>query len=335
MYRKRYRNRCLRKRLYYFDTRIAENTALGHIFTDYTVVITADCTHDEVKESFCDRGCGARNTVTVEGSAWGHSFTSYENIKEVSCTEDGIKQAFCDNGCGEKDIVTEEATGRTPDEWIVIEEPTYNFEGCKIQNCILCSDVVNTVAIPVLVYEGFPDVLGDAWYAEGVEYCFKQGYILGNDQGNFDPNGNLTREQFVTILARIAGAKLSEYTESPFIDVEPDSWYGPSVIWASENGYVNGIGDGRFGVGEAMTRATVAVMLYRFAGDEQIYTDMLDGYNDRNSISDWAELGVNWAISNELLGSTSKGRLVFSPRMTLTRAQAAKIFKSFDEYRNN
>ena len=317
------------------DTRTAENTALGHLFTDYTVVISADCTHDELLESFCDRGCGGKDVVTVEGSAWGHSFTDYKVITEASCTEKGVKEALCDHGCGEKDVITEEAIGHTPGEWIVIEEPDYDHDGYRIRNCTVCSEVVNTEIIPALVYEGFPDVPEDAWYYEGIEYCYKQGYIMGTDKGIFDPNGKLTREQFVVILARISGAKLSEYTESTFTDVNAESWYGPSVIWASENGYVNGTGKGRFGVGQYLTREQLAVMFFRYAekrGENVSERADLSYCGDEAAVSDWARDACAWAIKATLLGSTSETENLLSPKMTVTRAQAAKIFMSYDAY---
>ena len=316
------------------DVVTVDGSAWGHSFVEYTDDNNADYTHDGTRTAKCTV-CKASDTIVIDGSAWGHSFTDYNVITETSCTENGIKEALCDHGCGEKDVITEEAIGHTPGEWIIIEEPTYDYEGYRIQNCTVCSEVVNTESVPKLVYEGFPDVPEDAWYYEGVEYCCKQGYIMGTDKGIFDPNGKLTREQFVVILARIAGAKLSEYTESTFTDVNAESWYGPSVIWASENGYVNGVGEGRFGVGEAMTRETVAVMLHRYSNDEGIYTDMLTEYSDHGSVSKWARVAVNWAVNNGILGSTNTNTLIFSPKMSLTRAQAAKIFMSYDAYMNN
>ncbi|MBE6687003.1 MAG: hypothetical protein E7591_07200 [Ruminococcaceae bacterium] len=350
------------------DTRIDENTAYGHSFTDYTVVIPADCTNDEIRESFCDRGCGtkdvrtiegtalghsftnyvdngnagctvnatktalcdvcgASDTVEIENSALGHSFTEYKTVTEASCTEKGIKEALCDRGCGEKDVKSEEAKGHTPGEWIISEDG-----GEKIRECTECGLILQREAIiPEPTPVPFPDVESDAWYYDGVVYCVKMGYIMGNDKGEFNPSGKLTREQFVVILARASGEDIGEYKESPFTDVAPDSWYGAEVIWANEKGYVNGIGNGKFGVGHSMTRETVAVMLFRYSNDEGIYTDGLNAYSDKQSISSWAAAAAGWAVKNGILGSTSTDALVFSPKMTLSRAQAAKIFTSYDK----
>ena len=157
---------------------------------------------------------------------------------------------------------------------------------------------------------------------------------MGTDEGIFKPNDELTREQFVVILARISGAKLSEYTESGFADVKADSWYGASVTWASAEGIVNGMGNGLFGVGEPLSREQLAVILYRYAEAQRIdISDKADlSYcDDADYISTWADDACAWAVKAEVLGSTSEIDNLISPKMTVRRAQAAKIFMSFDK----
>ena len=175
------------------------------------------------------------------------------------------------------------------------------------------------------------------WYSEGVYYCAGKGYITGTSVTPplFAPNGQLTREQFVTILARVAGAKLADYTETKFTDVDASAWYGASVIWANEEGYVNGVGDGsKFGVGQAMTREQLATMFFRYAEKNGVKVDGavdLNTYEDGAAVANWAASAVAWAVDAKLLGSTTTGKLVLSPQMTVTRAQAAKIFMSYDQ----
>jgi len=315
------------------DTRIVEGSALGHSFTNYINDNNTDCTHDGTETAHCDNGCGFSDTRIVEGSAFGHSFTYYTVISELSCTVNGEKEAYCDNGCGEKDVIIEEAQGHIPGEWIVTEEPDYYNEGNRIKTCTVCSEMLKTEIMPILIYEGFPDVWDASWYAEGIEYCFKHGYILGTDDGTFKPNAEMTREQFVVILARISGEDISEYTESVFDDVEDGSWYAASVNWASEKGYVNGIGNGNFGVGQAMSREALAVILYRYAEKQGIDVSEkadLRYCDDAKDISEWAVDACAWAINEGLLGSTSESANLLAPKTAVTRAQAAKIFMSYD-----
>ncbi|MBR5515850.1 MAG: S-layer homology domain-containing protein [Clostridia bacterium] len=184
------------------------------------------------------------------------------------------------------------------------------------------------------VLDSFTDVDKEMWYAAGARYCVEMGYITGTDKGTFMPDGKLTREQFVVILARVAGADLTKYTESKFTDVKASEWYGPSVIWANAEGYVNGVGDGsRFGVGQDMTREQLATMFFRYAGKNGVKVDgkaNLAEFTDAASIGSWATDACAWAIDAGLLGSTKTDAKVLAPQMTVTRAQAAKIFMSYD-----
>ena len=51
-----------------------------------------------------------------------------------------------------------------------------------------------------------------------------------------------------------------------FTDVPAGSDYAEAVQWASDNGYIYGYGDGRFGVNDNVTRAQLATIFHRAAG---------------------------------------------------------------------
>ncbi|MBR5515247.1 MAG: S-layer homology domain-containing protein [Clostridia bacterium] len=181
-----------------------------------------------------------------------------------------------------------------------------------------------------LVYKGFPDVKSSSWYYNGVKYCYENKYINGNDKGMFAPEGELTREQFVVMLARMDKADLSYYKDSPFNDTNSESWYGPAVIWAENGGYIQGVGNGNFGVGRTITREEIAVLMFRYSLDTNLYPQVVYSYKDWNNISSWAIEGINWSLLKGIIGSTHTNELILSPKLTVTRAQAVKIFMSFD-----
>lgn len=291
--------------------------------------LTVYCYEGSYVDSYC-----TKFSVPVEYIPCDHKFTNYIYDDNTTCTNDGTKTAYCDNGCGMQDTVILEgsALGHIYGDWIIIDEPTYDREGYKIQNCTVCQKLLNTEKIPKLIYEGFPDVWKGSWYYDGVEFCFKRGYIIGTDRGTFEPNGVLTREQLVVILARFAGANLSEYTVSSFEDVEEGSWYSTAVNWASEIGIVKGMGNGKFGVGNPLSREQLAVILYRYAELQGLNVSEkvnLSYCSDAKRISEWALDACAWVIKAGILGSTSEKYNYFSPQMTVSRAQAAKVFISF------
>jgi|GEM_PF-271212 len=198
---------------------------------------------------------------------------------------------------------------------------------------------LDSYSVPGDTLDSFKDVDKNAWYAEGVRYCLENGYMTGTSSNTFKPAGTLTREQFVTVLARVAGADLSVYSgvQSVFSDVKTDSsteWYYPAIAWAYENGYVNGVDDGSiFGVGRQMTRQQLATMFFRYAGEngkDISQREDLSVYTDGSSVGEWAYDAMSWAVKAGLLGSTSSDSLLLSPKMKVSRAQAAKIFMTYD-----
>ncbi|MBR5514914.1 MAG: S-layer homology domain-containing protein [Clostridia bacterium] len=179
----------------------------------------------------------------------------------------------------------------------------------------------------------FTDISFDAWYYESAEFCYINGII--NGQGNtytFAPNVTLTRATFVVMLGRVLDADLSYYTYSSFTDCPVGEWYTASVEWAAGNGYVNGTGNNKFSPNASITREQAAVMFSRIL-EKQGYVisvsgDILSSYKDGKNVSDWAKNGVMQTLASGLIGSTNSNYSEFSPHMTMTRAQAAKMFTS-------
>ena len=129
----------------------------------------------------------------------------------------------------------------------------------------------------------YHDVPADAWYAAAVQSLRESGLMNGVGDNRFDPDGVFTRAQLATVLYRMAGSpKVSG--EDGFIDTETDQWYSDAVLWASQNGVVEGYGNGLFGTADATTQEQMAVMLWRNAGSY-----VLDAtYDDSNAVEHFA-----------------------------------------------
>ncbi|MBR6514832.1 MAG: S-layer homology domain-containing protein [Clostridia bacterium] len=179
----------------------------------------------------------------------------------------------------------------------------------------------------------FTDVAQSAWYYEGIDYCYQSSYISGTSATTFSPNSNVTREQFVMMLANIAGADLTAYAdaETGMSDVPMGRWYSSAVAWAVSEGYVSGVGEGVFGLGQNITREQLARLIFLYTekqgGDIQARAD-LTVYTDEAAVSSWAYDNVSWAVAKGLISGMSATTL--GARSTATRAQAARIFMLFD-----
>jgi hypothetical protein len=183
------------------------------------------------------------------------------------------------------------------------------------------------------LYNGFPDVADNAWYAEAVRYNAVRGFITGYNNGKFGPADTLKRQDFVLILARIAGVDLDAFEDETCTmpDVVAGSYYANAVKWAVENEIVTGYQNGKFGVGDNITREQVATILYRYMGEPAVSspTKTLKPFADKDRISSFAKNAVVWAIQNGVI--SGKNETTLAPTATASRAEIATIVMRMDK----
>ena len=171
----------------------------------------------------------------------------------------------------------------------------------------------------------FPDVRMGDWYYDAVKYNFERGYITGYSNGTFGPSNNIQRQDFVLILARIAGADLSAYKgqNGGFSDVQAGAYYASAVAWAKDKGIVTGYSADNFGVGTYISREQISLILCRYlngsaSGDVDA---ILNAYSDGGNTSPWAKAGVAWAVENGIIGNSD----YLNPNGNAGRAEVAQI----------
>lgn len=181
----------------------------------------------------------------------------------------------------------------------------------------------------------FEDVKASHWFYEAVGFCYANSVINGMNDYTFGWNGNLTRAQFLLMLAAIDGADLTEYQVTRFTDVKANHWYYGAVAWAYEEGITNGISQTKFGPNTVVTRAQIARMMNIYMSSRytvEVSSDCLEGFTDTAKIPSWAKEGVEYCVSAGLIsGMQMNGKLCVNPTGTSTRAQAAVIFRNFME----
>ncbi|MBQ7935210.1 MAG: S-layer homology domain-containing protein, partial [Clostridia bacterium] len=137
----------------------------------------------------------------------------------------------------------------------------------------------------------FADVTAADWFYGDVKYAFHHGLMNGITAETFAPNNTTTRAMVVTLLYRLEGEPEVQ-NPSPFADVTPDLWFYEEVLWAAENGIVEGYGNGLYGPDDEITREQLATILYRYAtrcGYDTAPRADLSGYTDKGEIATWAE----------------------------------------------
>ena len=174
----------------------------------------------------------------------------------------------------------------------------------------------------------FPDVKPGDWFYNGVTYSAQKGFMSGLPDGTFGPKVTMTRAQLVQMLYAMEG-KPDVALTNQFSDVNSGEWFAKAVSWAVESGVTGGVGGGEFAPNAKITRQEMAVMLYAYWGRPEAAGK--PDFVDNVDIADWAAKAVVWAVDSGLMGSTSTEQMMFSPKNTATRAEAAIIMMNLDK----
>lgn len=135
------------------------------------------------------------------------------------------------------------------------------------------------------------------------------------------------------ILAAIMIASVTAFSVSaaetypldgPFVDVKKSRWSYDAIVYASEKGYMDGVGGGKFNPAAPMTRAMVVTVLYRREGEPEVtfknaFSDVKDGK--------WYSKAVIWAESRGIVNGISDG--IFDPNGKITREQLVTMLHRY------
>ena len=115
----------------------------------------------------------------------------------------------------------------------------------------------------------FTDVADGDWYAQAVNWAASVDVVNGFDDGTFQPNAAITREQMAAILRNYAQYKGLDVTATGSLANYSDAasvsdWAKDSVQWMVGSGLLGGYEDGTLRPHGTTTRAEVASVLQRY-----------------------------------------------------------------------
>lgn len=175
----------------------------------------------------------------------------------------------------------------------------------------------------------FVDVPSSRWSATYISKLAGLGIINGTGGGYFEPTAYVTREEFVKMLAGVAGANVSGYTSSRFPDVALSRWSAPYIAWAADRGITTGTDGGRFAPTMRITREEMATMIYRYvqsSGKTLPSRNAPATFADASSIDNWALTAVSVMQQAGIIdGNVTNGRYTFDPFIPATREECAKM----------
>lgn len=172
--------------------------------------------------------------------------------------------------------------------------------------------------------EYFVDLAGYEWAEEAVNALASDGIVSGDGNGNYNPERNVTRAEFVTMLMK-AIDMVDENAVSEFEDVTEDSWCYKYVSSAYQMGIASGMSENMFGKDMEITRQEAAVFLHRACVRVYLPLDneLDERFADESEIASWALRSVNIMKAAGLINGVGDGS--FNPLGVTTRAQAAQM----------
>ena len=115
----------------------------------------------------------------------------------------------------------------------------------------------------------FTDVTSGHWAVDAITWAAQNDIVVGIGGNLYDPDSNVTREQFAVMLYKYARFKGYDLTAAGDLTQFPDagsisSWAETALSWANGKGLINGNEDGTLAPGGTATRAQAASILANF-----------------------------------------------------------------------
>ena len=145
---------------------------------------------------------------------------------------------------------------------------------------------------------------------EAIEVLQAVGIMVGDDNGNFNPDQKLTRNEMAVVMSNLMDYRAATYAgTSPFTDVP--SWAEPYVAACWTNGITSGYTKTTYGGSDTVTTSQAALMLMKALGYFQYQSDFG---------SDWQFATVKQANKIDLFDDVDSG-----VRDAMTRNDLAQL----------
>ncbi|MBR5586469.1 MAG: S-layer homology domain-containing protein, partial [Clostridia bacterium] len=129
------------------------------------------------------------------------------------------------------------------------------------------------MALSMVSFAAYTDVKAGDNCEEAVTVLSALEILKGYEDGSFKPEATITRAEFATVVIRLLGlADSASATATMFNDVPATHWASGAIALASQQGIVNGYGDGNFGPEDPVKYNEAIKMIVAALG----YTPMAD-----------------------------------------------------------
>lgn len=120
------------------------------------------------------------------------------------------------------------------------------------------------IDIPETTETGFSDISSEAWFGKYTTKAKELGIVKGyGESGQFLPNNQVTRAEFVKMLLQSLQKPITETSEDFVSDIPKGAWYASYILTANALGLITPDREGNFFPEQKLTRGDSADILYQ------------------------------------------------------------------------
>ncbi len=186
------------------------------------------------------------------------------------------------------------------------------------------------------------DVTEADWFYNAVVTVLNDSIMANDDEGNFNPQQVMTRQQIAVALYNDANVRGKEalvteggnaFQEAPdYGQIAPDAveamgfCYNAKILTGDDKGNLN--------PGSPVSRQEMAALLQRYCAQVKIGDSAAGGmaireFSDYDAIQEWARGSITFCLGNAILKGNADGS--YGPTGSVTRAQCAQMLTNMME----
>lgn len=204
----------------------------------------------------------------------------------------------------------------------------WNMKIKRITNSILVVSLImcNITSAYALKAEQFIDYVNGAWYNSAINYCVDNGWMIGNTFNEIEPDREITRAEFATIVDRVFDTYMPKDI-SNYTDINEEDWYYNYMAMSVQMGIIEGVSDTELNPLGKITREQAMTILSRALAlpepDLEEEAELLKRFSDADDISDWACTYVASMVKEKRAQGYLDGTM--RPLNNITRSETAQL----------
>lgn len=184
--------------------------------------------------------------------------------------------------------------------------------------------------ISLAFFCAFPSVkardFDNHWARETIISAMEKNLLKGTGDGNFEPDRNITRAEFVSLLINYSNIT-SDALYTSFTDISPTAWYFEAIAVAQEQGIIMGYENNAFCPDKQISREDAVTLACRAYKIDPLFDSYPEGFKDASSVSDYSLAYIAYATENKILSGYGDNTL--RPKNSLSRAEALIVLENF------